>query len=46
MKILIFGAGIIGKIYASKLCESGVNDTLLARGENYERLMQNGSEKE
>lgn len=42
MKILFYGAGVIGQIYATKLFESGVNITLLARGETYERLKING----
>lgn len=42
MKILIYGAGIIGQTYAAKLLESGVNTTLLARGENYRNLKSNG----
>lgn len=44
MKILILGAGIIGKIYASRLFESGADITLLARGENYETIKQKGVE--
>lgn len=44
MKILIYGAGIIGKIYASGLFKSGVDVTLLARGENYETISRNGIE--
>ncbi len=44
MKILIFGAGIIGKIYAGRLFNLGVDVTLLARGENYERIKQDGIE--
>lgn len=42
MKILIFGAGVIGKVYASQLLKSGVDVTLLARGENYELIKQQG----
>lgn len=42
MKILIFGAGIIGKIYASLIFKSGVDVTLFARNENYETIKQNG----
>lgn len=42
MKILIYGAGVIGSIYASRLYESGCDVTLLARGEHYENLKQNG----
>lgn len=44
MKILILGAGIIGKIYASRLFEFGADITLLARGENYETIKQKGVE--
>jgi 2-dehydropantoate 2-reductase len=41
LKILIYGAGVIGRIYAATLC--GNNDvTLLARGENYLSLEKNG----
>jgi len=42
LKILIYGAGVIGSIYASRLYESGCDVTLLARGEHYENLKQNG----
>lgn len=42
MKILFYGAGVIGQIYAAKLFKSGVDTTLLARGEKYEYLKNNG----
>ena len=42
MRILFYGAGIIGQIYAAKLFESGLDTTLLARGKNYEKLKNNG----
>ena len=42
MKILVYGAGIIGSIYASKLYEANIDITLLARGKRYESLKQNG----
>lgn len=42
MKILIYGAGVIGSIYAAKLFEAKNDVTLLARGKNYESLQQNG----
>lgn len=42
MKILVFGAGTIGSIYASRLYESNENVTLLARGKNYDDLNRNG----
>ena len=42
MKILVYGAGVIGSIYAAKLYEAGVDTTLLSRGKKYENLKQNG----
>ena len=42
MKILIYGAGIIGSIYAAKLFEAKNDVTLLARGKRFESLEQNG----
>jgi 2-dehydropantoate 2-reductase len=42
MKILIYGAGVIGSIYAALLHEAGPYVTLLARGKKYEYLKQNG----
>lgn len=42
MKILVYGAGVIGSIYAARLYEAGCNVTLLARDKHYESLKQNG----
>ena len=42
MKILIYGAGVIGGIYAARFYEAGCNVTLLARDNNYETLKHNG----
>lgn len=42
MKILYYGAGVIGCIYASRLHETSCDVTLLARGENYKNLKKNG----
>jgi 2-dehydropantoate 2-reductase len=42
MKILIYGAGVIGSIYAVLLHEAGCNVTLLARGKHYQYLKENG----
>lgn len=42
MKILFYGAGIIGQIYAAKLFKSGIDTTLLARRKNYEKLKNSG----
>ncbi len=42
MKILVFGAGVIGSIYAARLREAGYDVTLLARGKRHEDLKENG----
>ena len=42
MKILVYGAGVIGSIYAARLYEAGCNITLLARDKQYVSLKQNG----
>ena len=42
MKILVYGAGVIGSIYAANFFEVGCNVTLLARDKHYDSLKQNG----
>jgi len=42
MKILVYGAGVIGCVYAAKLHESAYDVALLARGNRYEKLKQDG----
>jgi 2-dehydropantoate 2-reductase len=42
MKILVYGAGVIGSIYAAKFFEAGYDVTLLARDKNFEMANQNG----
>lgn len=42
MKILIYGAGIIGSIYAVKLFKANYNVTLLARNQKYTDLKREG----
>jgi len=42
MKILVYGAGVIGSIYATKLFDAKNDVTLLARGKRFESLQQNG----
>ena len=42
MRILVFGAGNIGSLYAAKLRESGQDVTLLARGRRLEQLRERG----
>lgn len=42
MKILIYGAGVIGSIFAVKLSLSGQDVTVLARGKRQEEIKDNG----
>ncbi|MBN1412335.1 MAG: ketopantoate reductase family protein [Spirochaetales bacterium] len=42
MKILIFGGGVIGSVYAAKLHEAGVDVALFARGRRLEDIQKNG----
>ena len=42
MKILIYGAGVIGSLYASLLSEAGVDVSVYARGKRIESLSKNG----
>ena len=42
MRILFFGAGPLGSVYAHLLHESGADVTVLARGERYDWLKKNG----
>jgi 2-dehydropantoate 2-reductase len=38
MRILFFGAGVIGSIYAAKLARTGLDITVLARNKRFEQL--------
>ncbi|MCC5988570.1 MAG: ketopantoate reductase family protein [Pararhodobacter sp.] len=40
--ILVFGAGVLGSLYAAWLHRAGYDVTLLARGQRYQDLMQHG----
>jgi len=42
MRILIYGAGVLGSLYAARLAESGHDVTLLARGQRLEELRCHG----
>ena len=42
MKILIYGAGVIGSLYATLLSEAGVDVSIYARGKRLESLLKNG----
>ena len=42
MRILIYGAGVIGSIFAGKLAASGQDITVLARGKRAEELRKDG----
>lgn len=41
-KVLVFGAGVLGSLYASKLHQAGCAVTLLARGQRLQALQQHG----
>ena len=42
MKILFFGAGVLGSLYAARLHEAGLDVTLVARGSRYNDLQKHG----
>ena len=42
MKLLFFGAGVLGSLYAARLHEAGHDVTLLARGSRYQNLKKHG----
>lgn len=42
MKILIYGAGVLGSLLASLLKRSGQEVSILARGERYRQIKENG----
>ena len=42
MRVLIYGAGVIGSFYAALLSESGIDVTIYARGRRLSELMENG----
>lgn len=41
-KVLFFGAGVLGSLYAARMHEAGVDVTLVARGERYDDLKNHG----
>lgn len=41
-KVLFFGAGVLGSLYAAKLHEAGTEVALVARGSRYEELKKHG----
>jgi 2-dehydropantoate 2-reductase len=42
MKILIYGAGVIGSIFAGKMSDKAYDVTVLARGARYDEIKTNG----
>ncbi len=42
MRILVYGAGVIGSVYANRLSSGGHQVTMLARGERLAAIRQNG----
>ncbi len=42
MKILVFGAGVLGSVYAARLHEAGHDVRILARGRRLAEIRQHG----
>ena len=42
MRILIYGAGVIGSLYAALFAEAGYDTNIYARGKRLETLRNNG----
>lgn len=42
MKILVYGAGVLGSLYAARLYQCGYDVTLLARGKRYDEIKAQG----
>ena len=42
MRILIYGAGVIGSLYAALFAEAGYDTSIYARGKRLEFLKKNG----
>ncbi len=42
MKLLVYGAGVIGSLYAAKLKEAGNDVSILARGKRFDEIKSNG----
>ncbi len=46
MKILVYGAGVLGSLYASRLYQAGYDVTILARESRYAEIKANGIQLE
>jgi len=42
MRLLVYGAGVIGSIFAGKLAKNGFNVNILARSNRYSEIVENG----
>lgn len=42
LKILVFGAGVLGSLYAARLQEAGSDVTVVARGQRYKDIAEHG----
>jgi 2-dehydropantoate 2-reductase len=42
MKVLVYGAGVLGSLYAARLKESGHDVTVLARGKRFDEIEERG----
>ena len=46
MKILVYGAGVLGSLYAARLKESGLDVSILARSRRLADIREHGIELE
>lgn len=42
LKVLVFGAGVLGSLYAARLQQAGNDVTVVARGQRYEDIKEHG----
>lgn len=42
MRVLVYGAGVLGSLYAAKLKEAGIDVTILARRRRFQFICENG----
>ena len=42
MKVLVFGAGVLGSLYAARLKDDGQDVTVVARGKRYRDILEHG----
>lgn len=42
MKVLVYGAGVLGSLYAARLRQAGEDVTILARGQRFQDIEKSG----